>query len=243
MRSTPLPFARSRTGVAVIGRLAFIVEFAPDGTFLSANDLYCEFVGRDRASLIGKPHSVVVDAEQANSASYKEFLAKLARGDDFAQESCRTDKHGHQVWARACYGAVRDQRGKVRKIIGLGIDITSSKLQAAENAAKWDAIRRAQAVVEFAPDGQIVGANENFLDLMGYRLEEILGKHYTMSLEPAYAQSDTYRENWRRLSSGEFMTGVFKRIGKGGKEIWLEEFGQFGLRPRTARREDRSGRR
>lgn len=92
----------------------------------------------------------------------------------------------------------------------------------AEMAAKLTALNRSQAVIEFSLDGTIITANENFLNAMGYRLDEIRGRHHSMFADPAYAASQEYRDFWAALNRGEFNASEYKRFGKGGKEIWIE---------------------
>ncbi|MEW9612906.1 PAS domain-containing methyl-accepting chemotaxis protein [Shinella sp. S4-D37] len=87
---------------------------------------------------------------------------------------------------------------------------------------KIAAISRAQAVIEFTPEGEILNANENFLSTLGYQLAEIAGRHHRMFVEPAYQQSPDYAEFWHRLRSGEFVAEEFKRIGKGGRDVWIQ---------------------
>ncbi len=60
-----------------------------------------------------------------------------------------------------------------------------------------------------------------FCDAMGYALEEIKGKHHSMFTQPAYAKSTEYQSFWQRLSSGESFSGEFRRVGKGGKDVWI----------------------
>jgi methyl-accepting chemotaxis protein len=84
------------------------------------------------------------------------------------------------------------------------------------------AINRSQALIEFQMDGTILSANPNFLAIVGYTLEEIVGKHHSLFVEPAYRDSADYREFWAKLGRGEFEKGQYKRIGKGGQEAWLE---------------------
>lgn len=84
------------------------------------------------------------------------------------------------------------------------------------------AINRVQAVIEFALDGTILNANQNFLDAMGYSLDEIKGKHHSIFVEPAYKASQEYRLFWDRLGRGDFEAGQYKRIGRGGKEVWIQ---------------------
>jgi len=95
-------------------------------------------------------------------------------------------------------------------------------LQFADYAGQVAAINKSQAVIEFTLDGTIITANDNFLNVMGYRLDEIKGQHHSMFVEPAYRTSVEYKQFWRALNSGQFQAAEFKRIGKGGKEIWIQ---------------------
>ncbi len=87
---------------------------------------------------------------------------------------------------------------------------------------KIDAINRSQAVIEFELDGTIITANENFLKTLGYTLDEIQGQHHSKFVEPGYRESAEYKQFWRELASGKFQSAEYKRIGKGGKEIWIQ---------------------
>ena len=93
---------------------------------------------------------------------------------------------------------------------------------AAENQGHVNAIHKTQAVIEFDLDGNILTANDNFLNAMGYSLDEIKGQHHRMFVDPEYARSPEYREFWSKLNRGEFVSGQFKRLRKGGTEIWIE---------------------
>jgi methyl-accepting chemotaxis protein len=91
-----------------------------------------------------------------------------------------------------------------------------------DNKAKLSALDKSLAVIEFTPDGQIITANQNFLDAIGYRIEEIKGNHHRMFVDPAYAASNEYQMFWNALRSGQFQAGEFKRFAKGNKEIWIQ---------------------
>jgi methyl-accepting chemotaxis protein len=97
-------------------------------------------------------------------------------------------------------------------------DVTAERL----NSGLVDAITRAQAVIEFAMDGTIVHANENFLKAMGYTLAEIKGQHHSIFVEPAYQHSAEYRLFWEKLARGEFDAGQYRRVAKGGREVWIQ---------------------
>lgn len=85
-----------------------------------------------------------------------------------------------------------------------------------------EAISRSQAIIEFTPDGTILDANENFLKTVGYRLDEIRGKHHSLFVRPQDRESAEYRSFWATLARGEVMSGEFRRMGKEGRDIWLQ---------------------
>ncbi|MFZ5594258.1 MAG: methyl-accepting chemotaxis protein [Pseudomonadota bacterium] len=101
-------------------------------------------------------------------------------------------------------------------------DVRQKEEKNADYAGQIEAIGKSQAVIEFNMDGTIIGANENFLNTMGYSLKEIQGQHHSMFVEPSYRQSAEYRAFWEKLNRGEYDAGQYKRIGKGGKEIWIQ---------------------
>ncbi len=95
-------------------------------------------------------------------------------------------------------------------------------LQNADNLGQVKAISKSQAVIHFNLDGTIIEANDNFLNAMGYTLAEVQGQHHSMFADPEYRASPEYTQFWAALSRGEYQAGEFKRLGKGGKEVWLQ---------------------
>jgi methyl-accepting chemotaxis protein len=90
------------------------------------------------------------------------------------------------------------------------------------DAAKVAAIMRSQAVIEFELDGTIITANDNFLAAMDYRIEEVVGRHHSMFCDPKLAQSEDYKAFWAALAEGEFQSAAFRRLAKGGQEVWIQ---------------------
>ena len=208
--------------LSALDRALTMIEYAPDGTVLAANAKFCATAGYAAAEIVGKHHRMFVDHDYADSPEYQEFWTKLRRGESIEQEYMRLAKGGKEVWIKANYLPVANAAGRVVKVVNIMTDITATKLQAAESGGRLDAISRVQAIVEFTLDGKIVAANPNFLNVFGYRLDEIQGQHHSMFVDPAYARSPEYQEFWAKLRSGEFVAAEFKRFAKDGREVWIQ---------------------
>jgi methyl-accepting chemotaxis protein len=207
--------------VEAISKSQAVIEFNLDGTIVTANENFLKTLGYSLSEIQGKHHSMFVEPAMRDSAAYREFWANLNRGQYQAGEYKRIGKGGKEVWIQASYNPMLDRNGKVSKVIKFATDITAEKLAGMEDAGMIAAIGRAQAVIAFNLDGTIVTANENFLKTLGYSLGEIQGKHHSMFVEPATRDSAAYREFWASLNRGEYQAAEYKRIGKGGKEIWI----------------------
>ena len=210
-----------RSKVDAIMRSQAVIEFTLDGTILTANANFLGAVGYPLEEVQGKHHRMFVDPALAQSAEYAEFWRALGAGQFQSGEYRRFGKGGKEIWLQASYNPILDKAGKPIKVIKFASDITEQKNRAADMAGQVAAIGRAQAVIEFKLDGTILTANENFLTTLGYRLEEVQGRHHRMFVEPSYGASAEYEQFWARLRGGEFISSEFKRFGKGGKEVWI----------------------
>jgi methyl-accepting chemotaxis protein len=206
---------------AAIGKSQAVIEFNLDGTIITANQNFLSTLGYTLDEIKGKHHSMFVEPGVRDSHDYREFWAKLNRGEFQAAQYKRVAKGGKEVWIQASYNPIFDAKGKVYKVIKFATDITAQKIHGMEEAGKIAAINRAQAVIEFNMDGTIVTANENFLGAMGYSLAEVQGQHHGMFVTPSDRDSNAYREFWASLNRGNFQAGEYKRVGKGGKEVWI----------------------
>ena len=208
--------------VAAISRSQAIVEFDLDGTVLNANDLFLSVMGYPLAAVKGKHHRMFCMPEHTDSAEYADLWARLRAGEPQAGEFMRMTGQGQCVWLQATYTPILGPDGTPYKVVKFGRDVTADKLARLNAEGKLSAIDRAQAVIEFDLSGRVLDANPNFLALMGYRLEEIQGHHHRIFVEPVQAASADYQAFWERLSRGEFNAGEYKRIGKDGKEVWIQ---------------------
>ncbi|CUX63161.1 PAS domain S-box protein [Rhizobium oryzihabitans] len=204
-----------------LSRSQAIIEFDLTGKILKANDNFCKAIGYQEAEIVGRSHSMFLSPDDAASAEYKTFWAKLSRGEYDQGQYRRRAKNGDDIWIEASYNPVF-RFGKPYKVVKIATDITSIKRKSAEDDGKLAALSRAQAMIEFTPDGKILSANENFLAALGYTAEEIVGKHHSMFCEQAYAQSQDYRSFWDELRTGRFSSGQFMRLGKDGKRVFIQ---------------------
>jgi methyl-accepting chemotaxis protein len=161
-----------------LDRVQSIIEFDLDGKVISANDNFLRTFGYEADEIIGQHHRMFCVPSYAASPEYAEFWKKLGRGEFHAAEFKRLGKGGRGIWLRASYNPVLDEDGKAVRVVKFATDVTTEKLQTAEYQGKIKAIDRVQAVIEFELDGTVITANENFLRIFGYRLDEVVGQHH-----------------------------------------------------------------
>ncbi len=206
---------------ATIERSQAVIEFDSLGNILNANENFLSCTGYTLAEIRGRHHAIFMPAGQASTPEYRAFWDALRAGGFHSGEFCRVDRHGKPVWLQATYNAIRGHDGKVSKIIKFAIDKTAAKQAELDIAGKMAALDRSQAIIEFAPDGRILAANGNFLDTLGYRIEEILGQRHAMFMPEGEAEEDSYKSFWSDLRAGNVRQAEFRRIGKDGREVWI----------------------
>ncbi|WP_295641669.1 PAS domain-containing protein [uncultured Methylibium sp.] len=205
-----------------IDRAQAVIEFDLDGTILHANENFLALVGYSLADVKGKHHRMFCEESYAESADYAAFWDKLRTGQYHEGEYRRLGRGGREAWIRASYNPILGKDGKPMRVVKYAMDVTAARLANAEYEGKVNAISRAQAVIEFDLEGNILAANKNFLDVTGYTLDEVKGQHHRLFCEPEYARSPAYKQFWQKLGRGEFDAGEYKRLGKGGREIWIQ---------------------
>ncbi|MCD0258803.1 PAS domain S-box protein [Xanthomonas melonis] len=205
-----------------VDRVMAVIEFDLDGRILDANQNFLSLMGYRLDEVVGQHHRMFVTVSDRDSESYRQFWDALRRGDFNAGRFCRLDKHGREVWINASYNPLLDRAGKAYRVVKYATDITQQVRQTADFEGRIEAIDKVMAVIEFSLDGTILDANQNFLQVMGYRLDEILGRHHGMFVDAATRQSAAYRAFWEALGRGAFDAGRYRRIGKDGREVWIQ---------------------
>ncbi len=211
-----------KSQIVAINKSQAVIEFSLDGKILTANENFLAALGYSLNEIQGQHHSLFIDPAQRNSQAYRQFWDKLGRGEFDAGEYKRLGKGGKEIWIQASYNPVMDASGKPVKVVKFASDITAAKLRSADFEGQINAMGKSQAVIEFSLDGKILTANDNFLNALGYTLSEVQGQHHGLFVEAAYRSSVEYRMFWEKLGRGEYDAGQYKRIGKGGKEIWIQ---------------------
>ena len=221
-RIAPQELADLRGQVRAIDRSQAVIEFALNGTILEANEHFLQAVGYTLEEIRGQHHRMFVEPQERESASYERFWKQLAQGEYQTGQFRRIGKGGRDLWLQASYNPIFDRAGKPFKVVKYCTDITAQKMRAADFEGQIKAIDKSQAVIEFDLQGVICRANDNFLKAVGYTMDEISGQHHRIFVEPGYAATPEYHDFWQKLGRGRFDAGEYKRLAKGGREIWLQ---------------------
>ena len=214
--------SENRSKLAAIDTAQARIEFDLDGHVLDANENFLATVGYTLEDIQGKHHRMFCDPEYAASADYRALWDKLRTGEHTAGVFRRLDSRGQDVWINASYNPVFGPEGNVVKVVKFATNVTAETERNADFEGKVAAIGRAQAVIEFDTSGCVLDANQNFLDALGYRLDEIVGKHHRLFCEKAYAASAEYSHFWDTLAEGKHHVLECKRLTKTGDEIWIQ---------------------
>ena len=187
--------------------------FKPDGTITAVSDLFLQTVGYNREEVLGKHHRIFCDPEYARTSEYTAFWQELNTGKKISGTFKRKNKAGEELWLEATYFPV-SENGKITKIFKIASDVTAPREELTAQEAIYKAIDRSMGIIEFTPKGEVLSANANFLSVINYSLEEIIGKHHKM-----FCKQSFYDENprfWDELAQGKFTSGRFERVDKAG---------------------------
>ncbi|MCC0805454.1 PAS domain S-box protein [Methylobacterium sp. W2] len=211
-----------RSKIEALERSQAVIEFDADGKILTANGNFLATMGYELSEIQGKHHSLFVDPAYKESQDYRAFWTALSSGTFQSGEFKRIGKGGREIWLQATYNPILGRDGKTKKIVKFSSDITDRVMQSINNEGQIRALDRSQAVIEFALDGTILTANRNFLDVMGYDLSEIQGKHHSLFVDPELRAGAAYQRFWDELGRGEYQADEYRRIAKSGREVFIQ---------------------
>jgi methyl-accepting chemotaxis protein len=205
-----------------IDRSMAVIEFTTDGEILHANQNFLATMGYGQQELAGQHHRLFCEAQYSESPEYRRLWERLGNGEFVAGRFKRIRRDGQPVYLEASYNPIRNEVGAVVKVVKFAHDVTAAVLASNESGRQMASIDRSMAIIEFQPDGTILHANPNFLSAVGYRLEDIVGRHHRIFCHEDYVASPEYENFWQRLNRGEFISGLFERRGRDGRTLWLE---------------------
>ena len=193
-----------------------------DARICACNSRFAETLGYREAQLIGRPLAEIVPPYVKHLPCFHNFQAAIARFDPVSDDYRYLRADGSLAWLRVHWLPIRAASGALAYIQGYANDVTAQIEKARESEAFIDALIRSTAVIQFNLDGTVITANEQFLQAMGYRLEQIVGKHHRQFCTPDEAASPQYEAFWQTLNRGEYVADRFKRVDSRGQEVWLE---------------------
>ena len=213
---------QARAKLAALDRVQAVIEFDLDGRVLSANENFLALMGYTLPEIAGRHHEIFVEPAHRTTPEYRAFWQRLRGGTFEAAQFRRITKDGREVWIEASYNPLIGRDGRPYGVVKFATDITRQKQEDADRAGQIAAIRKAQAVIAFDLDGTILDANDNFLAAVGYDRDEVVGRHHSIFVDPRERTSPDYAAFWASLRSGAYQSAQFRRLGKGGREIWIQ---------------------
>lgn len=213
--------ASAATLAATDSALAMI-WFDLDATITNANQNFCQTMGYTPEEIIGKKHATFMSPKESQSQQYADFWTALRSGKQQQGTFARLHKDGSTVYIEATYIPMKGLDDEITGVVKIASNVTEQTIQSKLNEARSDAISRSTAVIEFTLDGIIQSANENFLDALGYTLDEIKGEHHKIFMPKGEADTPAYEEMWKKLNRGEFVAGEFIRRSKAGNDIHIQ---------------------
>lgn len=212
-----------RSLIGNIPGVSFRCLLDQDWTMLFISEAVQTLTGWSAEDFISRRRSI---AELYHPDDYQpvadQVVAAIEQGRNYTVEYRLFDRDGREHWVWESGSAVCGEDGIPKWIDGVLLDQTETKRRNAEYEGKVTAISKAMALIEFDLDGNILDINENALELLGYERDEVVGHHHAMFCDPALVASDHYRQGWEELRAGHFRTGEYRRIGKGGREVWIQ---------------------
>ena len=205
----------------IMNMTSIVSEANLRGDILSINEKFLEVSKYSKEELIGKPHNTTRHPDMPKEV-FKEMWATIGRGNMFRGIIKNRAKDGTPYYVDAVIAPILNERGRPKKYLGVRYDITATEIERQNMKGVIKAIDSSYAYIEFDTSGSVLSFNKNFQDVMGYAQEEFVGRHHRYLCDSVYANSTEYSQFWPELKAGKTKSGVFKRVTKAGKEVWLQ---------------------
>ncbi|NET71497.1 MAG: PAS domain-containing protein, partial [Sphaerospermopsis sp. SIO1G2] len=186
------------------------------------NPGFTNMTGYSLEEVMGKRPGNFLQGKATDAETKRDIREKIKACEPFYDEILNYHKNGEPYWISLSINPVFDKQGKVERFISIQANITSTKEQQLKFQGCIEAIESYQGMVEYNTDGIVQRVNGNFLHVIDYNEEDVIGKHHRMFMDKAESAEASYQQFWQELRSGNPQVGEFKRITKGGKEVWMQ---------------------
>ena len=199
-----------------------VLMLDPQGRIERANDNFLKEMGYTPERLQGQALLTLIPEHVRNLDFHHRVRQALERGEHLAGVIRLLRGNGEEAWLRSILQPVRDSSGRIRFFSLHASDLTRTIETSREHENLIKALQRSTAVIEFNLNGEVLTANQRFLDAMGYSLAQIQGKHHRIFCDPSEYNSPEYQRFWEQLRRGEFVVNRFRRLDSHGRDVWLE---------------------
>ncbi|XBT49782.1 PAS domain-containing methyl-accepting chemotaxis protein [Pseudomonas asiatica] len=199
-----------------------VLQLDPQGRIEMVNGNFESEMLYRAEQLLGRNIEDIVPAHVKTLDFYQRMKGAISRGEHLNGAFRLLRGNGQEAWLRSILQPVKNSEGRIKYFTLHSSDLTRTIETSREHESLIKALMRSTAVIEFDLDGTVLTANERFLGTVGYRLEQIRGKHHRMFCEPEEANSAGYQAFWDKLRRGEYVADRFKRIDAHGRVVWLE---------------------
>ncbi|GLH34288.1 MULTISPECIES: methyl-accepting chemotaxis protein [Pseudomonas] len=199
-----------------------VLQLDPQGRIELINGNFEKEMLYRSEQLIGRNIEDIVPEHVKKLDFYQRMKSAISRGEHLNGAFRLLRGNGEEAWLRSILQPVKGSDGRIRHFSMHCSDLTRTIETSREHESLIKALMRSTAVIEFNLDGQVLTANDRFLQTVGYSLEQVRGKHHRMFCEPEEANSAGYQAFWDKLRRGEYVADRFKRIDAHGRTVWLE---------------------
>ncbi|PTQ72331.1 methyl-accepting chemotaxis sensory transducer with Pas/Pac sensor [Pseudomonas sp. GV071] len=214
--------ARTRQVKESLYEEMLVLEVDTAGKITFANENFLREMLYRPEQLIGRPLDEFFPNSFRQEENYRRIKHSLQQGDHLRGAFRLLRGNGEEAWLRLIWQPMRDSKAKLTSFSLFANDLTRTIEASKEHEGIINALLRSTAVIEFNLKGEVLNANDRFLGAMGYKLDQIKGKHHSQFCEPQEVNSPGYKEFWAKLNRGEFVAGRFKRVDAFGRPVWLE---------------------
>ena len=199
-----------------------MLSLSADGRIETANSNFCQVMQYTEVSLQGRHLAELVPAYLHSNEHYQRLQSAMARKEHFCGTVRLLRGNGQEARLRSIMQPILDSSGRVQRISIISSDLTRTIETSRDHENLMSALLRSTAVIEFNLKGEVLTANERFLNGMGYTLAQVQGKHHRMFCTQQEQHSAEYQAFWQRLNAGEFVAARFQRVDSHGRDVWLE---------------------